>query len=181
MGFVLLDGRKLTREMFEDGKPTLVQIGMTRNEVRNQDFSRLYEVLDAISEIGRPAKSTLVLTFDGWDFDKRTLAEIPEVSQYIKRVVEDYPHIWYFLLAELTPYIFVSLVPYTMYSSPLFPKPVDTPPDLPNEKRLVQFDLATASKQIDTLVKAVLTYGVTIKDQSGALEVTQTWRSVLNL
>jgi hypothetical protein len=101
MGFAFMDGSKLTREFFSN-EPTLVQFGVTRREVMRGNLDRICDTLASLTAIGATAKGTLILSFDGWDYDSRGLAEIPEVSQYIKRIVVGFPHIWYFLRTDLT-------------------------------------------------------------------------------
>jgi hypothetical protein len=184
MQFVLWDGRKLTKDIFikarNDGAPVLVQYNVTKKEALKQDLSRLRKMLDSLTVIGEPARQTLILSFDGWDFDPRSLAEIPEVSAFIKQAVAEYKHIYYYLLPELNQHIFVALIPITMYGSPLFPQPPSAP-GIPNERRMVEMDVPAADREIDKLAKAVLQHGIDVDDQTGALVCIQEWRYTLNL
>ena len=41
----------------------------------------------------------MMLTFDGFDFDKREIYEIPEIREYVKNVWDKCKHIFYFLTA----------------------------------------------------------------------------------
>jgi hypothetical protein len=182
---ILWSGRKLDKNIFiqslREETPVFVQYNVTKKEAMKQDLSRLHEMLDSISEIGAPARGTLLFCFDGWDFDKRALDEIPEVVNYIKRVVEHYPYLWYFLIPELNQHMFVSIVDRTMVRCDNFPK-LQVAPGLPlNDIKRVQLDIPAATKQLNDMSSAVFAYGVEIDDPRGALDTVLEWRVTLNL
>jgi len=182
---VLWDGRKLDKDIFiqyeSEGTPVLVQYGVTKAEVRRRDYKRLCEMLDSFIEVGSAARSCLLLTFDGWDFDSRPLVEIDEVRDYIRQIIISYPQIWYFLIPELNTHFAVAQIDCTMVAHPSFPKLANAPGLPPQEQRAVQLDLSSADKQINAMSSAVLAYGMEIGDQRGALDVILKWRMSLNL
>lgn len=183
---IFWNGRTLKKDVFIRAKAEntqlIVQYNVTKNETTIQDFSRFRTMLDSFVVIGKPAGQTLLFCFDGYDYDKRSLAEIPEVVTYIKRVVELYPQLWYFLIpGEANSHVFVSLVSWTMYSSSLFPKIPNAPGIPPNERKLVQLDIPTADKLMESLETDVMKYGISIGDERGARVVVQQWRNTLNL
>ena len=166
---------------YKDNPPTITQYNVTKREVMSQNLTRFKDFTDTLTEIGKPARKTIILSFDGWDYDPRALTEIPEVTAYIKRVVDEYEQIWYFLIPELNPHIFVGMVSRTMFSSPLFPKTPTAIPGLPNERRFVQLDIPMAEKLLNDMKKAVTEYGMSIGDERGAKAVAREWQRLMNL
>ena len=177
MSIILYDGRRLHRGLF-DGQPTLIQYNVSRKEVEQSQFDRLREMLSSFAEIGATARGSLLFCFNGWDFDERSLAEIPEVSAYIKQVLIEFPFLWYFTRIDYSQHLFVALCPCTMVSSPLFGKIADMPQ---GERRMVQLDIDAAERLFADITGAVLSYGVLVGDLPGAREVLREWRETLNL
>jgi len=162
-----------------DGGATIVQYNVTRKEVEHFRLDRMKEMLTSFSEIGAPARGSLLFCFSGYDDDKKSLSEIPEVTTFIKQVIKDFPCLWYFLRADGTNnHVFLAICPCTIVRSPLLGRIADIPQ---GERQLVQLDLDAAGRLITDMTGALLSYGVSVGDLPGAREVLREWRETLNL
>lgn len=76
---------------------TILVYAVSKEEIINKKYTRLLNSLNILKLSGKHAKEKLMLTFDGYDDDKREIYMIPEVREYVKYIYEKYNYIFYFL------------------------------------------------------------------------------------
>ena len=77
----------------------IIFFSVSKRELLNKDYTRIENNIKILNEAGKLAKGKMMLTFDGFDFDKREIYEIPEIREYVKNVWDKCKHIFYFLTA----------------------------------------------------------------------------------
>ena len=173
----------INKELFADAlknnSPILIQYMVRKNEVLRQDYSRIRSVLNVFSDAGILAAQSLVLSFDGYDSDPRELTEIEEVRKYLKNVVGEFPHVWYFLIPVPNMHVFAGLVDYTMYSIPLKKNQQTDYPQ--SSEKYVQLDMISASMLVAEMESAISEYCTAIDDILIGKCVIADWRRVLNI
>lgn len=75
----------------------MIFFSVSKRELLNKDYTRIEKNIKILNEAGKLAKGKLMLTFDGFDFDKREIFEIPEIREYVKNIWDKCKHIFYFL------------------------------------------------------------------------------------
>lgn len=169
------DGKQLDKDFFircqASKTQIIVQFSAKLREIKSLDLSRVRVMMDSISEIGAPARQCMLFSLSGFDFDLRELAQIPEAVGFIRRVVEEFPHIFYFLHPEVNQHMFTALIPHTTLSAPLL---------IPSTK-VVQLDIPAADAKLAEVSEAVTAYGANIGDERGARASIRQWRQTLNI
>ena len=97
----------MKRLMFDDNLKNINEVknadiiffSVSKRELLNKDYTRSENNIKILNEAGKLAKGKMMLTFDGFDFDKREIYEIPEIREYVKNVWDKCKHIFYFLTA----------------------------------------------------------------------------------
>ena len=97
----------MKRLMFDDNLKNINEVknadiiffSVSKRELLNKDYTRIENNIKILNEAGKLAKGKMMLTFDGFDFDKREIYEIPEIREYVKNVWDKCKHIFYFLTA----------------------------------------------------------------------------------
>lgn len=97
----------MKRLMFDDNLKNINEVknadiiffSVSKRELLNKDYTRIENNIKILNEAGKLAKEKMMLTFDGFDFDKREIYEIPEIREYVKNVWDKCKHIFYFLTA----------------------------------------------------------------------------------
>ena len=97
----------MKRLMFDDNLKNINEVknadiiffSVSKRELLNKDYTRIENNIKILNEAGKLAKRKMMLTFDGFDFDKREIYEIPEIREYVKNVWDKCKHIFYFLTA----------------------------------------------------------------------------------
>ena len=95
----------MKRLMFDDNLKNINEVknadiiffSVSKRELLNKDYTRIENNIKILNEAGKLAKGKMMLTFDGFDFDKREIYEIPEVRDYVKNIWNRCKHIFYFL------------------------------------------------------------------------------------
>lgn len=77
----------------------IIFFSVSKRELLNKDYTRIEKNIKILNEAGKLAKGKMILTFDGFDFDKREIYEIPEIREYVKNIWDKCKHIFYFLTA----------------------------------------------------------------------------------
>ena len=77
----------------------IIFFSVSKRELLNKDYTRIENNIRVLNNAGKLAKGKIMLTFDGFDFDKREIYEIPEIREYVKNVWDKCKHIFYFLTA----------------------------------------------------------------------------------
>ena len=67
---------------------TILVYAVSKEEIINKKYTRLLNSLNILKLSGKHAKGKLMLTFDGYDDDKREIYMIPEVREYVKYIYE---------------------------------------------------------------------------------------------
>ena len=80
-------------------KATIILCSVSKRELINRDYTRIEKNIKILNDAGKLAKGKMMLTFDGFDFDKREIYEIPEIREYVKNIWDKCKHIFYFLTA----------------------------------------------------------------------------------
>ena len=57
----------------------IIFFSVSKRELLNKDYTRIENNIRVLNNAGKLAKGKIMLTFDGFDFDKREIYEIPEV------------------------------------------------------------------------------------------------------
>lgn len=78
-------------------KAEIIFYSVSKRELINEDYTRIKNNLKILNHAGKYARSKVMLTFDGFDNDKREIYEIPEIRKYVKNIWNKYKHIFYFL------------------------------------------------------------------------------------
>ena len=97
----------MKRLMFDDNLKNINEVknadiiffSVSKRELLNKDYTRIENNIRVLNNAGKLAKGKIMLTFDGFDFDKREIYEIPEIREYVKNVWDKCKHIFYFLTA----------------------------------------------------------------------------------
>lgn len=97
----------MKRLMFDDNLKNINEVknadiiffSVSKRELLNKDYTRIEKNIKILNEAGKLAKGKMMLTFDGFDFDRREIYEIPEIREYVKNVWDKCKHIFYFLTA----------------------------------------------------------------------------------
>ena len=185
MNFEFVYEDKLEKEFFikaqSENSLVLVGCAITVEETKKMDTTRIKRMLQKLARIGAPARASLMWTFDGYDEEPVTLAEVPLVVDYVKKVVDEHPEVIYYCNPELNSYIFTCICNCTMYTSPALPKPPYTPPRFPNDTRIIQMDLPEINTLINSLEASVVKHGTKIGDKFGAQQCMKEWRQLMNL
>lgn len=80
----------------------IVAFAISSNEVKNIDFRRLDMLIKNFEKCKKKGKQKLMLTFSGYEYISDEIYEIKEIRNYVKKMFNKYPHIFYFL----TPFYF---------------------------------------------------------------------------
>ena len=75
----------------------IIFFSVSKRELLNKDYTRIKNNIKILDDAGKFAKGKMLLTFDGFDFDKREIYEIPEIREYVKNIWDKDKHIFYFL------------------------------------------------------------------------------------
>ena len=97
----------MKRLMFDDNLKNINEVknadiiffSVSKRELLNKDYTRIENNIKILNEAGKLAKGKMMLTFDGFDFDKREIYEILEIREYVKNIWDKCKHIFYFLTA----------------------------------------------------------------------------------
>ena len=71
-------------------KANIILYSVSKRELLNNDYTRIFNTLNILSESGRFARGKLMLTFNGFDDDKREIYEIKEIREYVKNIYKKY-------------------------------------------------------------------------------------------
>lgn len=92
----------------------LVVLQASRREVEAQNISSMLERLMALSDNRETVlclQEKVLLHFDGFDGDPREVSEIPEIRSFMRMLVDQWPHWFWFLAREQgTISLFMSLI-----------------------------------------------------------------------
>lgn len=77
----------------------LILFSVSKREILTKDYTRIEKSIQILNNAGKFAKGKIMLTFDGFDTDKREIYEIPEIREYVKNIWNKCKHIFYFLTA----------------------------------------------------------------------------------
>ena len=78
-------------------KANILLYSVSKREVINKDYARILKNLQILDFAGKEAKEKLMLTFDGYDSDRREIYMIPEIREFVKHIYDKYNYIFYFL------------------------------------------------------------------------------------
>lgn len=89
----------------------IIFYSVSKRELVNEDYTRIKNNLKLLNSAEKYARGKMMITFDGFDNDKREIYEIPEIRKYVKNIWNEYNHIFYFLtpLANNRSIIFACL------------------------------------------------------------------------
>lgn len=78
-------------------KATLLCYSISKREIIQKDYSRIFKFFDKLTKAGIYAKEKIHISFGGYDNDKREIYEIPEIREYVKNVCDKYGYLFYFI------------------------------------------------------------------------------------
>jgi len=89
-------------DSYNDSVATLLVVRISHNDILKQNLSNTLEKLYVLTD-GRENvlkyKESITFSVGGYDFDRRELVEIPEVREFFKKLVQEWPH-WTWFLAR---------------------------------------------------------------------------------
>lgn len=89
-------------------KYDFIHHAITKDEVENMNFIRIKETLRTFEEAGKQGKNKLMITFSGYLDSSKEVYEINDVRKYVANLLNEFPHIFYFLTdADFTSTIFL--------------------------------------------------------------------------
>lgn len=75
----------------------LILLSITKYEVEKIDTQRTLRQIQEFKKAGKKIKNSVLVTFDGYDNDRREVWEIPEVVRFMRLIYADNPELFYFL------------------------------------------------------------------------------------
>ncbi len=84
-------------------KPATLILEISRTEIESLNYTSSLERLMVMAETRESTlhyRESLLLMITGYDNDRRELAEIPQVRQFMSRLTEEWPHWLWFLSRE---------------------------------------------------------------------------------
>jgi len=78
-------------------KYDFIHHAITKDEVENMNFIRIKETLRTFEEAGKQGKNKLMITFSGYLDTSKEVYEINDVRKYVAKLLNKFPHIFYFL------------------------------------------------------------------------------------
>ena len=154
----------ITRADFKDGN--IYHYEIMRNEVESKIYTRIDKLMSKLIQLRSLPRQKILITFAGYDFDKRELIEIPDVVLYTQTLIKQHPYFWYYVVPS-TPFFTMAMT-------------IDL-----NNYRYVAFDtvrmfaMEADRKATIRLVKnmssEIQTFGKSINDVSGANDSLSKW------
>lgn len=87
-------------DIINSREDVLIQFFILREEVKKMDITRAAEQLAQLRLAGKKAKNCLMLIFTGYDSDEREIHQIPETREYLRKLLQEFPELFYFLHIE---------------------------------------------------------------------------------
>lgn len=76
---------------------TLICFGISRKDIERGHLQKYLQIIDQLDKKKGSFAGKVIFQFDSFDFDPRELHQIPEVRNWVKRLVKNKPHIFYYL------------------------------------------------------------------------------------
>jgi hypothetical protein len=163
--------RRKTPMEFNDRQ--LMVYNVEKEEIKTLNFKRIEKLMASLKKEGAKFRSSLVITFGGYDDVPEEIYEIPEIRKWSAKFVKRNPEVFYFLNRELEgdQIILTTLCDLTSLHVGEATKSPDEyaregidPTKLP--QKLVELILPDGLRE--DISKAVREYGEHIGDQVGA-------------
>ena len=78
-------------------KTQMIFYAVSKNEIIRKNYRRILRTLELLKKSGKDAKGKLMLTFDGYNDDKREIYMISEIREFVKYIYTKYNFLFYFL------------------------------------------------------------------------------------
>ena len=133
-------------------KANIILYSVSKRELLNNDYTRIFNSLNILSESGKFARGKLMLTFNGFDDDKREIYEIKEIREYVRNIYKKYKYMFYFLtnLDNNRSVIFACLNDYFS--------------EYNNKKTKVQLAIVCNEELRNEIIESTLDYGLLLDD-----------------
>lgn len=70
---------------------------ITRHEVKSMNLSRARQTLKTFEDVGKHGRNKLMISFLGYEYSSKEVYEIEEIKNYVNKLFNEFPHIFYFL------------------------------------------------------------------------------------
>lgn len=70
---------------------------ITKEDIKNNNYSKILKLLKILSDEGIRSRGKLGISFYGYDNNPKDVYEINEIRNYVKKLFNKYPYIFYFL------------------------------------------------------------------------------------
>ncbi|MCT4662697.1 MAG: hypothetical protein N4A40_12620 [Tissierellales bacterium] len=81
----------------EDILNKLIYFSFSKDEVVNKDYERINDVIETFKKAKIMGKNNLMLAFEGYEEDIKDIYEIEEIREYIHKLIDIHPYLFYFL------------------------------------------------------------------------------------
>jgi len=78
-------------------KYNYVMHNIDKQDIINQNFKSTLNIIKKFEQAGKQGKDKLLLLFYGYDNVREEIYEIPEIRNYVKKLIKKIPHLFYFL------------------------------------------------------------------------------------
>lgn len=75
----------------------LLVFNVSREEVENKFYKPVKDYIKTLETLGLKAYQKGAISFDGYDDDMREIPEIPEIRAFIRKLLNDHPHLFFYM------------------------------------------------------------------------------------
>lgn len=77
-----------------------IVFSISKQEIKSKNIDRIKDLTLKLTSMKTNARGKLLLTVSGYDFEEREIYQIPEVREYMMKIINDCPYFIYFLTTE---------------------------------------------------------------------------------
>lgn len=150
---------------------------VTQKELQNQDLDEIICYMELLIEKKRRAFQKAAISFQGYDDVTTEVYEVPEVRQFIQKLFEKYPYLFYFMNPDsyAPKYLMLCLVDFFAYFNGEKPNADEILEKIWNQKKLPNVDITFKVPENFRvlIVDSLLDFGKKIGDVQGAVKTVQ--------
>lgn len=85
-----------------------LKIQVSRKDIEREHIETYLKQINMAEKKKSKARSSVILTFEGYEKEHRPMHKVPEVSAWVRRMIKNKPHIFYYL-ENYKPYFLRSM------------------------------------------------------------------------
>lgn len=157
-------------------KNKIYNFNVDKKEVKYSQFDRVRELFSTLEKIGKEARNTVIISFDGYDDVPEEIFEIPEIRRWVGKLYKKYPHILYFMNRELEGYNHILSCTFDVeahlvgHLKTTFDEYLKLGYSEYNMPRQI-LDIRIPNDELIRMCDKILTYGIKVDDIDGATEI----------